>query len=237
MFIYKATNKINGKVYIGKTVRPVDVRWAQHLSFARMKGGCPYLGAAIRKYGALAFQVEQLAQAGNEEELENLEREFIQKFKSHNRETGYNLTLGGEGLSGHSHSSETKAKIAAGRQGENHPMYGRHHSDEAKLKIAQHSKGSSNPFFGKTHTEESRKNMGTRGSDHPNFGKPLPQATRKKIQDANSKTFVFMSPSKEVVAVKNLKAFCRDHFLSAPHMNSVYHGKRSHHKGWTRCWI
>jgi group I intron endonuclease len=235
VFIYKVTNKKNGKVYIGKTVRPVDVRWAQHLSFAKMSGGCPYLGAAIRKYGSEAFEVEQLVQATSEDELNRLEKEFIQQFQSYRREFGYNLTLGGDGgLFGYSHSPETRAKIALGRQGVNHPMYGKHQSFSARQKISQNN---GRGFLGKAHTLESRKQMGARGEYHPNFGKQLPLETRQKIQEANSKTYEFLSPTGNTTVIINLKAFCKEQGLNAPHMNSVYYGKRKQHKGWTRCSI
>jgi len=234
VFIYKVTNKINGKVYIGKTVHTLEHRWSQHLSFAKMNSGCPYLGRAIRKYGSETFEIEQLAQTDNSEELNTLECHFIQQLKSYQREVGYNLTLGGEGTAGYHHSSETKAKIAAGRQGANHPMFGRHQSMDARQKISvNNGKG----FLGKHHTLESRLRMGARGQQHPNFGKNLAPSTRKKIQDANSRTFVFLSPTQEILTITNLKAFCKEHNLSRPHMSSVYHGRRNQHRGWTRCSI
>lgn len=232
MFIYKVTNKMNGKVYIGKTVRSVDDRWAQHVSFAKIGGGCPYLGAAIRKYGSEAFEIEQLAQATNENELGRLEMGFIQQFQSHQREIGYNLTLGGEGITGHYHSPETKAKMSAKKRGENHPMFGRHQSPSARQRISEHTRGNDNHFFGKTHTADSRKTMGARGEDHFNFGKKLSEETRRKIREANSRTYIFLSPVGESRVITNLKAFCKENNLNAPHMNSVYHGKRNQHKGW-----
>jgi predicted GIY-YIG superfamily endonuclease len=48
--IYKITNTINGKVYIGQTIQPLDKRWSQHKRSARMKE--PYsIHRAIAKYG------------------------------------------------------------------------------------------------------------------------------------------------------------------------------------------
>jgi len=48
MIIYKITNKINKKIYIGQTIRHLSVRWGQHL---RSKNGCTALKSALKKYG------------------------------------------------------------------------------------------------------------------------------------------------------------------------------------------
>ena len=230
------TNLVNGKVYIGKTtLATADARWKGHVSAARLNHGSPYLGAAIRKYGTGSFTVEEIDSASDKDDLNKKERHYIALHKSHQREIGYNLTLGGDG-GVIRHSEETKKKIAAGRQGVNHPMYGRHHSEEAKLRISQHTQGSRNPFFGKKHTTLSRQSMGARGEDHPNFGQHLSESTKQKIRIANSKTFTLRSPEGETVRITNLKGFCAQRGLSAPHMNSVFHGGRGSHKGWTRCW-
>ena len=94
-YIYKITNKINGKVYVGKTTRTVQERWEEHLREYR-KERCKNrpLYRAIRKYGTNAFTVETL----EEVDLENLsEREtyWIEYF--HTYSGGYNATVGGDG--------------------------------------------------------------------------------------------------------------------------------------------
>lgn len=94
-YIYKITNKINGKVYVGKTTRTVQERWEEHLrEYRRERCENRPLYRAIRKYGTNAFAVETLEEVG----LENLsEREtyWIEYF--HTYSDGYNATMGGDG--------------------------------------------------------------------------------------------------------------------------------------------
>jgi group I intron endonuclease len=74
MFIYKITNKINGKVYIGKTVRTVEQRWAQHLADAHRRSS-PLLHNAIRKYGSDAFNISILHEVSTLPELWRLRKQ------------------------------------------------------------------------------------------------------------------------------------------------------------------
>lgn len=89
-FIYKITNLINQKVYIGQTSRTIDIRWQQHLELS--KTGETHLYRAMRKYGIENFSIEQVEETSllNEREIF-----WIDYYKSF--EKGYNMTLGGEG--------------------------------------------------------------------------------------------------------------------------------------------
>lgn len=94
-YIYKITNKINGKAYIGKTTRTVQDRWKEHL-YDSTKRRCEKrpLYRAIGKYGADSFTVETL----EEVDLENLsEREMYWIDYFHTYSDGYNATSGGDG--------------------------------------------------------------------------------------------------------------------------------------------
>lgn len=93
-YIYKITNKINGKVYIGKTKNSVCNRFKQHLRCAQ-KGTNRYLYDAMNHYGYDAFEVEVLEEAISSE-LSDLEKYYIKKFDSLNPLNGYNMTEGGE---------------------------------------------------------------------------------------------------------------------------------------------
>ena len=93
MIIYKLTNKVNGKVYIGQTVKSLDWRMKQHLSKVNV-GSNTYIHNAIRKYGWDNFDVEVVANASSKEELDYLEKYYIKQYDSVN--TGYNLSFGGD---------------------------------------------------------------------------------------------------------------------------------------------
>ena len=94
MLIYKITNRINGKVYIGQTTRPLTVRWKQHCNPANTN--CIALHRAIQKYGKENFTVEQIDVACDIDELNEKEIYWIKFYDSVNSEKGYNLKVGGE---------------------------------------------------------------------------------------------------------------------------------------------
>jgi hypothetical protein len=89
--IYKITNLINGKVYIGQS-RDIKGRWAQH-RFGRSKDHNYYLANAIAKYGIDNFAFEILQQCSIDE-LNDLERKYITQYGCV-KPNGYNLDGGG----------------------------------------------------------------------------------------------------------------------------------------------
>lgn len=92
-YIYKITNNINQKVYIGKTYRPIEKRWQEHcfLVFKENKEKRP-LYAAMQKYGIEHFHIELIEET---DEPEEREKYWIHYFDSYSN--GYNATLGGDG--------------------------------------------------------------------------------------------------------------------------------------------
>lgn len=93
--VYKITNSINKKVYIGKTYNSIEVRFKQHLNDGlNEKNFNRPLYRAFAKYGVENFNIETL---GKFEEgiLEEKEQEFIIEYDSY--KNGYNATLGGDG--------------------------------------------------------------------------------------------------------------------------------------------
>lgn len=91
-YIYKATNRQNGKFYIGQTsYNKLSKRIACHIHYANNSGSNLPFPNALRKYGRSAFTWEIIEQT---EEYNNGEREiyWIDKLKPH-----YNATLGGDG--------------------------------------------------------------------------------------------------------------------------------------------
>ena len=66
--IYKITNLINNKIYIGKTKKDIETRFKEHLQNAI--NDCQYnLSKAIRKYGIDNFNIEMIDTAESDEEL------------------------------------------------------------------------------------------------------------------------------------------------------------------------
>lgn len=87
-FIYKVTNKVNGKVYIGQTRRSVEFRWKQHIK----SKDCYDFHKAIKEYGVANFEVTTLEECPVEE-LNSREIYWISKYNSF--KNGYNMTKGG----------------------------------------------------------------------------------------------------------------------------------------------
>jgi group I intron endonuclease len=165
MLVYCIKNIINNKEYIGLTKRPLEQRWKQHIYESNKKDSWEWntpLGNAIKKYGKDSFQVFVLEECSSETELKQKEIQLIKERKSLASETGYNLTLGGDGRLGYKLSEETKQKIGQGNLGKVmsvdarekmsvaakkrcvgklSPMDGKKHTDDALKKISQSSKG------------------------------------------------------------------------------------------------
>lgn len=112
MFIYKLTNTLNNKIYIGLTTETISERCRKRIAEAKYRESRnSYILNAIRKHGSKVFKVEQLDTANTLEELQQKEIFYIEKYNSTNRNIGYNLTKGGEGNLGLKMSEETKEKI------------------------------------------------------------------------------------------------------------------------------
>lgn len=95
MYIYKITNLINNKIYIGQTIHSINQRWNNHLSNAR-KGSKLHLYEAIRKYGSHNFTIECIDMADTIEDLNKKEKYWIEFFKSLDPSVGYNNIEGGK---------------------------------------------------------------------------------------------------------------------------------------------
>lgn len=98
-YIYKITNMVNGKIYIGQTIRNIDVRWKEHL---KASDKFP-IHMALRKYGHHSFKIEEVERC-SDSDLDQREIFWISFFDSSNKDVGYNLTLGGAGGKKHDYT-------------------------------------------------------------------------------------------------------------------------------------
>lgn len=96
-YIYKITNKVNNKVYIGKTVNSIQHRWNNHLDAQKNKRANYLLYKAMDKYGIENFTIDQVEKCDNSL-LNEREKYWIKIFNSYCANgCGYNMTIGGEG--------------------------------------------------------------------------------------------------------------------------------------------
>ncbi len=130
--VYEITNQINGKKYIGITSRPIEQRFQEHISRAKCGQRGNRLYEAMRKYGSENFSIELIIQTSNENDVRELETQFIEKCDSYN--SGYNCNLGGHG-SLH-FPEEIKKKIRDAQIGKIIPLETRRKMSEAKIGVS-----------------------------------------------------------------------------------------------------
>jgi len=151
MRIYKTTNKINGKIYIG-----------QDKNDRKNYFGSGYIiKNAIKKYGKSNFTKDILEVCNNEKELNDREYFWIKFFDSKNPKIGYNIKDGGgyvgNKLDIHANRINILKKISenhADVSGDKNPMYGKKHSDESKKNMSINTKNTfkNNPNLIKNHS-------------------------------------------------------------------------------------
>ena len=221
--IYQITNKIDGKFYVGKTTRTLEVRWQGHLGCARRKDTDMLISRAIHKYGSDNFE-RKIIEECSDETVSAREVFWINELKSHVSQGGYNLTLGGDGgILGFKFSEESKDKI---RQ----KATGRKHSKETLEKMSKAKLGKKQPaeliakrrlkLIGKKRTEEQKNRQKAaqlaRNYHHTDEAKAklsiasknrvVTTETREKLRKANKGKSVHTEQSKKKISAANSKA-------------------------------
>lgn len=147
-YIYRITNLINGKIYIGQTIC-LSKRWYDHRRTSRASVKRQAISFAIAKYGESNFIFEPICACLSYEEADRVEIDMIATYNSTDRSIGYNIHKGGKGVANHNpHRRATPGSFKKG-----HPPYkgcfvkgqaattgsfqkGHMHSDETKKKIS-----------------------------------------------------------------------------------------------------
>src|SRR5208283_2983105 len=107
MIIYKITNSINNKAYVGQSQTSLEERWNHHKSDAKRNDRNSHFYNAIRKYGTDCWKFDILEEIDDIELLNEAEKKWIEYYDTFNN--GYNSTNGGE--NGYIFSEETKEKL------------------------------------------------------------------------------------------------------------------------------
>lgn len=107
MIVYAATNKINGKRYIGATKHTISARKARHWYDANGRNLCRVFGAALKKYGVDGFEWAVLKGCSSKEEMFREEIRLISELRPE-----YNITTGGQGIFGVPYTEERRAKLS-----------------------------------------------------------------------------------------------------------------------------
>ena len=204
MLIYKTTNLINGKIYVGKDTKNNPDYF----------GSGVILKKAIEKYGKENFHKEIIEYCDTYEQLNEREKYWIKELNVIDKHIGYNLTQGGDGFA----------------HGELNPV----HRDDVKQRIIQKLKINNGSFrqevkdkirntlMGRTLTQEHKDSVShgllghkaSKGSDNP-----------------KSKEWVVIFPDGHEEQIKGLRAFCREYKLTPKLMRQTYYGIYQQHKG------
>ena len=182
-YVYKITNQINNKSYIGISIHePEKGRIRDHLS----GHGNLIISRAVKKYGSEVFTYEILKSNIFPELLPDFEIAYIKKHKTI-VPLGYNLTLGGEGTLGFKHSDESKQKMSESHKGRPAPNKGKKHSEEARRKMSEANKGRTPPNKGKKHSEETKRKIGEANKGKPSHfkGKKHSAKARRKLSESH----------------------------------------------------
>jgi group I intron endonuclease len=174
---YIITNKQNGKSYVGITTRKIARRWYEHCYVGNSCG--QLLNKAINKYGIDAFEIQVVASAKTIPDLKELEKQLIVQYQT-KVPNGYNLTDGGDGLTGYRHTEEDKKRNGDLKRG---PV----HSTETKQKMKDAHLGENNHFYGKSHSEETKQRISATKQANPTrywLGKQRNKETCKKISES-----------------------------------------------------
>ena len=109
MYVYKITNQINEKVYIGQSIRPIEERFKRHLTDSLNNVLDTHLARAIRKYGKDSFYIELIDVANTQDELNKKEQYYIKEYNS--IINGYNETDALYKCGGNTYKSKTTEEL------------------------------------------------------------------------------------------------------------------------------
>lgn len=202
MIIYKVTNKINGKIYIGQTTANLEKRRSQHLYDSKTNRYKSIFHRALRKYGVDCFTWSIIETCNTYEELDEMEFHYIMQYDSHIN--GYNMCVN-----------------TYCQSGKLNPNYGNRMSEETKNKLSimaknRYSDGKSHPWVGRKHTKESKEKM----SKSSKYRRPVSEETRRKMSESQKK----VDPSRRVFP-ENKSG--KDHPCYGTHLSSEHKLKLS----------
>lgn len=161
-YIYKFTNAVTNKIYIGKREKSV-------FDLSYWGSGKDWL-QDLNKYGKENIYRDILCWGFSRQELNQLEQMYIKQFQSQNPQIGYNIHKGGQG----GNSLGDTEKWADLHRGNKNGRFGKTVSNETRTKISKANKG-------KIRTEDFKLNVSRTLSGRkkpPNFGQKLSKSTK-----------------------------------------------------------
>jgi len=220
MIIYKATNKTNGKHYIGSTSQKFEIRKYQHCWEAIKGNSQKVFHRALRKYGVDNFDWEVLKEVSSKEEMLKVESDHIKIFDSF--KNGYNSTEGNDNTTlGYKFTDKQIAYLKKSRNSKPNPNQGNHWTEEQKQLASnrqkenhQHLTGENNP----SRRPEVRQKL-----SEGKLGKNNPMAKNWSITYPDGKRITLQG---------GIKRFLKDNGLTYMMITPMLKGQVKEYKGW-----
>ncbi|MFJ5713724.1 GIY-YIG nuclease family protein [Neobacillus sp. NPDC093127] len=140
--VYKITNKINRKFYIGSS-KDILLRWKDHINdYNRNNHHSRYLQNSWNKYGEEAFHFEIIHETDEQEELVPLEQAYLDMLTPWKRDIGYNVSKYADcALRGRKRLMSSRLKQSLGVRGVNNHFFGKTHDERVRAIISESNKG------------------------------------------------------------------------------------------------
>lgn len=214
--IYKITNDINSKIYVGQTYKTLNERFDRHCSESKWINTKKMpIVHAIKKYGKCHFKIELLENLPitySQYEVDKKEIEWGIKLNTMSP-TGYNLRLG----SSHGKwSDEVKKKIGNSHRGKKA-------SDETRNRLSISHKGY-------VVSDITKKKLSDRWK-----GISLPPLAKINSLLATQKTYTLIDPAGKHITITNMAKFCRENGYGKARMCELVKGRIKTYLGWRRC--
>lgn len=176
----------DGRKYIGITKQKPQRRWRNGEAY---KSQNPYFYHAIQKYGWDAFLHIIIDEGLSKEEAIQKEIELIAKYKTQERDHGFNLCAGGEGTT--NPSEETRRKIGEASKKTN---TGRKHTEEFKARMSERMKNNNPNAGGKAMTQDRIRKFAEYAKQ------PKTASQKQKMSESAKKQSVVIAETGEVFA-------------------------------------
>lgn len=221
MIIYKVTNKINGKMYVGCTTKTLKARKRGHVSESRGRC-CHAIHKAIKYYGENNFDWEVIDKALTQQEMFDKETYYIQFYDTY--KNGYNSTLGADNTTlGYRFNDEQKEYFREIRAGKNNGNYNHKWSKEQKKNAS---------ITMKRIADEHKANGIINPAKRPEVREKIRNGKIGELNPHACKWCVTSPDETEYVFTGGLKRFLKEHHVNYSMMLRVINGKKSNHKGW-----
>ena len=250
--IYKITNIINNKIYIGQTIQKLELRFADHRYSALNTNRPQYLYKAMRKYGIENFKIESIETNIPLYLLNEREQHYIKTFNTIDHSKGYNLTTGGNNgfkmlqdtcensrkrMLGHKMSDETKQKISDTKK--KYPWICTQEYREKQRILSSgriHSKAGidrrANKLRGQHRTDEQKQRMRLSALGRKN----TPEQCKKislSLMGRNNKPFIMFKDEIYLGEFQNIQEFCSKYDLNNVSTSKILRGLIQSAKGYS----